>query len=322
MRLVLVVAAAFLLVPATASAQRVEDAFFNSVIPSRVDHLIGFTPTTFAIHPRGQRIVPIKVRVGGRTHRYVFGNAAAVVGPSPDIYMRNMIRGRRYPSPQGIFLDRRLTGTERRHARVRVDLGRDADVLAVHRGHPACASGVSRAVARRIAAGTIRTWSAAGVPTPASGDSIALRRAGNGIERSVEPRFAAGWRLPVGARAALDGGLSEAASGNLAIAAITSWSRARALQQATCAVPIDGSTPSDTSVRALSHRDAYPVSFVTLRRLRGANPIVAAFLTYLTSPQAAASFRQRAMLLVKQAWPTVPGPMEDPPPIPEPLPQE
>ena len=141
MRILLGVVAGLLLVPASASAQRVEDAFFNSVIPSRVDHLIGFTPTTFAIHPRDQRVVPIKVRVGGRTHRYIFSNAAAVVGPSATIYLRNMIRGRRFPSPQGIFLDRQLTAAERRHVKVRVDLGRDADVLAVHRGHPACAVG-------------------------------------------------------------------------------------------------------------------------------------------------------------------------------------
>ena len=145
--------AALLLAPATASAQRVEDTFFNSVIPSRVDHLIGFTQTTFAIHPRGQRVVPITVRVGGRTYRYTFGNAAAAVGPSANIYMRNMIRARRFPSPQGIFLDRRLKAAERRHVRVRADLGRDADVLAVSGGHPACASGVSHAAARGIAAG-------------------------------------------------------------------------------------------------------------------------------------------------------------------------
>ena len=135
--------AAFLLAPATASAQRVEDTFFNSVIPSRVDHLIGFTPTTFAIHPRGQRVVPITVRVGGRTYRYIFGNAAAAVGPSADIYMRNMIRARRYPSPQGIFLDRRLKAAERRHVRVRADLGRDADVLAVsQRASRVCLGGI------------------------------------------------------------------------------------------------------------------------------------------------------------------------------------
>ena len=302
------------------SAQRVEDTFFNSVIPVRIDHLIGFTPTTFAIHPLGERVVPIKVRVRGRAHRYVFGNAAAVVGPSAGIYMKNMLRARRYPSPQGIILDRRLNTKQRRHVKVRADLGRDADVLAVQRGHPACASGVSRAVARKIAAGTIRTWSAAGVPTPPSGDTIALRRAGTGVERSVEPRFGAGWRLPGGARAAADGGLAEAASGDPAIAAVTSWSRARAFQQATCAVPVGGAAPSDSSVRALSHRNAYPISFVTLRRLRSVRPIVAAFLKYLTGPTATASFRQRGMLLVGEEWPAVPGP-EDPLVMLEPGPQ-
>jgi hypothetical protein len=290
------------------SAQRVEDAFFNSVIPTRIDHLIGFTPTTFAIHPAGERVEPITVRVGGRTYRYVFGNASAVVAASVDIYVRNMIRARRYPSPEGVFLDRRLRAAERRHLRVRADLGRDADVLAVQRGHPACAAGVSRAAAREIAAGKIRSWSAAGVPTPASGDAIALRRAGPGIERLVEPRFGAGWRLPSGARAAADGGLSEAAAGNLAIAAVTSWSRARAFQQTTCAVPVGGSAPSDASVRALAHPDAYPIAFVTLKRLRTVRPIAAAFVKYLTGPNATASFRQRGMLLVSDAWPAVPAP--------------
>ena len=314
--------ALLLFAPATASA-RVEDAFFNSHIPIRVDHLIGFAPTTMAIHPPGQRLVPIKVRVGGRTYRYVFGNAAAVVGPSGGDFLRSMIRMRRFPSPEGIFLDRRLTSAERRHVEVRADLGRDADVLVVGRGHPACASGVSRAAVRGIAAGKIRTWSAAGVPTPASGDGIALRRAGSGPERVVEPRFGAGWQAPGGARAAPDGGLSEAASGNLAIAAVTSWSRARAFQRTTCAVPVGGTAPSDASVRALSHPDAYPISFVTLRRLGTARghrvgPIAAAFVQYLTGAQATSSFRQRGMLLVKEPWPAVAAPTLDPQPQPAP----
>ena len=51
------------------------------------------------LHPLGQRVVPITVRVGGRSYRYTFGNAAAAVGPSANIYMRNMIRARRSPSP-------------------------------------------------------------------------------------------------------------------------------------------------------------------------------------------------------------------------------
>jgi hypothetical protein len=300
-----VVLAAFLLLPASASAQRVQDTFFNSVIPSRIDHLIGFSTTTFAIHPQGQRVVPITVRVGGRKYRYIFGNASAVVGPSARLYMRNMIRARRYPSPEGIFLDGRLRGVQRRYLRVQADLGRDADVLVVSRGHPACAAGVSRSVVRGIAAGTIRTWSAAGVPVPPGGNTIALRRAGAGIERFVEPRFGAGTRLPGGARDAFDGGLSQAASGNSAIAAVTSWSRARAYQGTTCAVPIGGAAPTDASVRALSHPDAYPISFVTLRRLKDVRSITAAFVKYLTSPRAKGLFRQRGMLLVGEEWPAV-----------------
>ena len=314
MRCSVLAVAVCLLAPATASAREAEDTFFNSVIPIRVDHLIGFTPTTFAMYPRGERVVPITVRLGGRTYRYIFGNAAAAVGPSANIYMRNMIHGRRFPSPQGIFLDRRLKVAERRHVEVRADLARDADVLAVGRGHPACASGVSRAAARGIAAGTIRTWSAAGVATPASGDAIALRRAGDGVDRFVEPRFRAGIRLPQGGRASFNGGLSEAASGDLEIAAVTSWSRARAYQATTCAVPIGGAAPSDASVRALSHPDAYPISFVTLRLLRSVRQIVAAFLKYLTGPRATASFRQRGMLLIKDTWPAVPSPQGDPEP--------
>ena len=67
MRRLVIVLAFLLLAPATASARPVEDAYFNSFIVTRVDHLIGFTPTTLAIHPVGERVMPIKVRVGGRT---------------------------------------------------------------------------------------------------------------------------------------------------------------------------------------------------------------------------------------------------------------
>ena len=311
-----------LLAPATASARKAEDTYFNSVIPLRVDHMIGFIPTTFVMYPPGEPVRPITVRVGGKTHRYIFGNAAAVVASSAGIYMRNMIAQRRDPSPRGIFLDRPLTAKERKYVRVRADLGRDADVLAVTRNHPACASGVSRAAARGIAAGKIRTWSAAGVPTPASGDAIALRRAGTGVERSSEPRFGAGWRAPRGAKIGFDGGLREAASGNTAIAAVTSWSRARSYQRLTCAIPVGGSAPDDASVRALSHPDAYPIAFVTLRRLRGSTPIAAAFLKYLTGPRATSLFRQRGMLPASGAWPDVsPQPAPSPEPEPEPLPE-
>jgi hypothetical protein len=312
MRWPVLLVAASLLVPATASAAGPRYAFFNSIIPSRVDHLIGFTPTTFAIHPMGQRIVPITVTVGGRRYRYVFDNAAAAVGPSANIYIRNMLRARRYPSPQGIFLDRRMKTAEKRYLRVRLDLARDADVLVAARDHPACATGVSRAVAKGIAAGTIQTWSAAGVPAPPSGDSISLRRAGTGSDRFVEPRFGAGYRLPAGAQKSYDGGLGEAASGNTAIAAVTSWSRARSYGSSTCAVPVGGSAPTDASVRALSHPNAYPISFVMLKRLKDVRPIAAAFVKYLAGPRATESFRNRGMLLVKDDWPAVPMSQGDP----------
>jgi hypothetical protein len=304
MRWPVLLVAASLLVPATASA-RPQSAFFNSVIPSRVDHLIGFTPTTFAIYPPGQRVVPITVSVGGRRYRYIFDNAAAAVGPSAGIYLRNLISGRRYPSPAGVFLDRKLKGKEQRYLKAYLDLGRDADVLVATHDHPACATGVSRSVAKGIAAGKIKTWSAAGVPSPPSGDSIALRRAGTGSGRVVEPRFGAGYKLPAGARKAYDGGLGEAASGNTAIAGVTSWSRARSFQSSTCTVPVGGQTPTDASVRALSHRDAYPISFVMLKRLRDVRPIAAAFVKYLAGPRATDSFRKRGMLLVKEEWPAV-----------------
>ena len=315
MRWPVLLVAASLLLPATASA-RPQSAFFNSIIPSRIDHLIGFTPTTFAIHPMGQRVVPITVTVGGRRYRYIFDNAAAAVGPSANIYIRNMLRARRYPSPQGIFLDRKLKRAEKRYLQVRLDLARDADVLAVARDHPACATGVSRAVAHGIAAGTIRTWSAAGVPAPPSGNSIALRRAGTGVDRFAEPRFGAPTKMPTGAKAAYDGGLGEAASGNTAIAAVTSWSRARSYQSSTCVVPVGGSAPTDASVRALSHPNAYPISFVMLKRLRDVRPIAAAFVKYLAGPRATESFRKRGMLLVKDEWTAVPSSQSEPPVLP------
>ena len=179
-----------------------------------------------------------------------------------------MLRDRRYPSPQGIFLDRKLKRAEKRYLQVRLDLARDADVLAVARDHPACATGVSRAVAHGIAAGTIRTWSAAGVPAPPSGNSIALRRAGTGVDRFAEPRFGAPPRCPQAPRPRTTAALAKAASGNTAIAAVTSWSRARSFQSSTCAVPVGGSAPTDASVRALSHPNAYPISFVMLKRLQ------------------------------------------------------
>jgi hypothetical protein len=103
---------------------------------------------------------------------------------------------------------------------------------------------------------------------------------------------------------------------------VASWSRARAYQVTTCAVPIGGAAASDASVGSLSHPDAYPIAFVTLRRLSAPRnrllpSITAAFVKYLSGPQAAASFRQRGMLLVREEWPTVHDPSTASPPPPD-----
>jgi hypothetical protein len=306
--------AASLLVPASASA-RVQHAFFNSSIPPRIDHLIGFTPTTYAIHPVGQRIVPISVTVSGRRYRFIFDNAAAAVGASATTYLKMLLSDRRFPSPAGVFVDRKLKRKEKRYLKVYVDLGRDADVLVVTRDHPACATGVSRAVAKGIASGAIRTWSGAGVPAPPGGDSIALRRAGIGTDRFVEPRLGAGGRLPAGAKKSYDGGLGEAASGDSRIAAVTSWSRARSFQSSTCAVPVGGSAPTDASVRALTHPNAYPISFVMLKRLKDVRATGAAFVKYLAGPRATDQFHDRGMLPPNGEWPFVPTSQGEPAPF-------
>jgi hypothetical protein len=307
MRRLLLALAVVVLTPVPANAApKAESTYFNSLIPSRVDHLIGFRTTGFAIHPRDQKLKPISVRYRGKSYRYVFWDAAAATGGTASEYVKQMVRDRRYPDPKGVFLDRKLTAKERKHLQVRVDLGRDADVLAVTADHPACTAGVSRSAVKGIAAGKIKTWSAAGVPAPAGGDAITLRRAGMNSNEYAEPRFGAPQRLPKGMKSVSDGGLAEAANGNTSIAAVTSWSRARLFERIgrVCVVPVGGATVDDASVRALSHPDAYPISFVTFRRLRNnaVGSIVAAFVKYLTSPRATQLFREGGMLMAKGAW--------------------
>ena len=79
LRLPIAVAAILLAAPATASAQRVEDVFFNSVIPSRVDHLIGFATTSSP-----------STRRASRSGRSPCGSAG-----NPPLCVRQRERGRR-----------------------------------------------------------------------------------------------------------------------------------------------------------------------------------------------------------------------------------
>lgn len=64
-------------------------------------------------------------------------------------------------------------------------------------------------------------------------------------------------------------------------------------------------------VRTLNHPDAYPIAFVTLRRLGPVAPITAAFVKYLKSPRTAAALRGRGMLPAKGPWPAAPQPADD-----------
>lgn len=320
-------ALALLATSPAAGAAPAQDRFVNSAIPLRIDHLIGFTPTYAGwLSPRFGPVRPQRVRLGGRTYRFTYSGAAAAIGPSVDPYVRKALRQRRHPSAEGFFFDRALRSSERSHLRVRLDLGRDADVLAVRRDHPACA-GITREAARGIAAGRLRTWSAAGVTMPAGMDTIALRRAGSG--GAAEPRFGASHREPAGGRLAADGGLREAVEDD-GVAAVTSWSRARAFQMTTCAVPIGGQALDDERVRTLRHPDAYPIRYVTLGRLtRRGSPelpaIVQGWVDFLGGPRAAKQFGARGLLPAKGPWPAVmqgrePGPGPAPEPVPEPAP--
>ncbi|MEI2701168.1 MAG: substrate-binding domain-containing protein [Baekduia sp.] len=295
--------------PAAACAQKAQDTFFNSTIPSRVDALIGFTPTTFGIHPRGKPVKPISVRQSGRTYRFIFGNAATATGPDITIYLRNMTRYRQYPTPVGSFVDRELTAKEKKVLQTRADIGRDADVLAVSRDHPACAAGVSRADAKRIAAGTVTSWEAVGV---SGGGAMSLRRSSGSSSTFVEPRFGASrdGKKPSRAKLSPDGGLGEAAAGDVSIAAVTSYSRARRYAASICIVPVGGSAPDDVSVRTLSHPDAYPIRYVTPRWTRpkaNVSAIISAFVKFIGGPDARGQFEARGMLPTTGPWPGYSG---------------
>ena len=146
--------------------------------------------------PAGQRVVPITVGVGGRT----YGTRSAMPrggGPVGQHLHEDMIRARRYPSPQ----ESSSTVARRPLSVVTCgcapDLGRDADVLArERRASRVCLGGVP---CRRPRIPRERSVRGRRPLRPRrAGDAIALRRAGAGVDRFVEPRFRAGSRLPKG----------------------------------------------------------------------------------------------------------------------------
>lgn len=273
------------------------------------------------MNPPGRPPRVIKVRLGGRSFRFVYLNSA-VVWPDTRLIL-STLGGRHASTAAGGFVDRRLTARQRKRLAVRLDLGRDADVIVVAREHPACGLGLTAAQARGIARGRFTRWSQV-VGVPAGGpDAIALR-----VEQSTTGAKVPRWgirdhrKYASGARGAADGGLGRAAAGDQSVAALTSWTRARAYGQRVCAVPIGGIAPTDASVFALAYPAAFPITYVVPRRLSRATRFTRAmmkgFVGWLGGREAADQFRSRGMMLVADGPPALEQPPADTgPPPPE-----
>ena len=257
------------------------------------------------------------MRYGGKTFRFFYQNTAAV-WPRTGLIL-STLSGKYASTTAGGFVDRRLTARQLKRVSVRADLGRDADVLVVASDHPVCNAGLTASQARRIARGGIERWSqVVGLPAGAP-DAIALR-----VEKT-----SSGWKIPrwgvrkyaKGARGAADGGLAQAVRGDQAVAAITSWTRARGYGRSVCRVPIDGVAPTDATVFALSYPAAFPISYVVPRSPSGASrysrAMMKGFLDWLRGADAAKQFRARGMMLVADGPPaptSEPAPEDDVPP--------
>lgn len=260
---------------------------------TRVDRLIGFIPIQ-GIDPKN---AGTPVRIGGRRYRLLWLNAG---GSTPSLGLTLSNLARLSPSNKGVFADRPLTSKERRRFAVLVDLGRDADVLVAAAGHPAC-RGISRAAARGIARGSITRWSDAGV-SGVEPDAISLRLAGTDTS-FTEMRLGSPSKKPARARIEADGGIAAAARGDRSVAAVTSWSRARAWRAGVCAVPLGGVAPTDETVRSLAYPEAYRITFVAARR-RPADGLsraaMRAYVDFLLSSRAGALFERNGMLMVQK----------------------
>jgi hypothetical protein len=255
---------------------------------------------------------PVRMRVGGHTHRLYWNNSlAGVLSTSQALGMMRSLGQR----PTAVFADRPLTGTESRRFRVAAELYDDADVLVVAAGHPAC-QGITRSQARAIVAGRITRWSQ--IAPGAAMDMISVRYRGRGAQADL--RFGARYvrrpsgryrtSYPAGSRGSLDGGIAAAAAGDHAIAAVTAWSRFRP-QPGVCAVPLDGVAPTDATVSDHAYGEAFRVSYVVPRRRiryavnRRADRLVQEFMR---STAAKAYLARRGLLVVGGAPPATGSP--------------
>jgi hypothetical protein len=288
-----------------AAAPRVESVKVNSIIPARVDDLIGFTPVAGI----GRQIQ--SVRYGGRSFRFRYFNSTT--GAADTARVLTSLGGRYASATHGGFVDGRVPAARRKRVLVRADLGRDADVVVVAADHPACGAGITTAQAQGIARGTITRWSQI-LSLPAGQPDVIDVRVQTGSLGTMVPRWGVtGNRRYAGAaRPAADGGVAQAARGDRAVAGLTSWSRARRSVSGVCAVPVDGVAPADASVFALRYPAAFPISYAVSHTLakasRNTRAVMAGFVKWLKGPDAAKMFRQSGMLLVADGPPAPPAP--------------
>ncbi len=215
---------------------------------------------------------------------------------------------------EGVVVDRPLTARERSRFRILADLYRDADVLVVAAGHPACA-GLTVAQARAIARGSVTRWSQVVAGAPA--DAIRVRHPVNASGAGV-PHLGTRWvgrlnrwrvNYAPGAVGARDGGVAAAAA-DPSIAAITTWSRLRQGAAGVCAVPLNGVAPSDAAVAGLAYPEAFPVAYAVTRRVVGGGHTVVmrrAMAAHLNSAKVKGMLRGQGLLVAGDPLPAPPA---------------
>jgi hypothetical protein len=218
------------------------------------------------------------------------------------------VSAQRASAPGGVYVDRALTASERARFTIVADLYRDADVLVVSSGHPACA-GLSRAQARAIASGRVSRWSQ--VVAGARADAIRVRHLGSPhLGTGRVRRNVASLAYARGAVQSPDGGVSAAAGGDQSIAAITTWARMRGRLAGVCAVPLNGVAPSDASVSALRYAEAFPVRYL-VPRAQPRHPlqrtIRRVFAQHLRSARVKAMLRGSGLLVAGETPPLPSG---------------